>query len=232
MNPVAAAPAAVRPRLEQWRKNQIAVTAAGFFLFFGYYLVMPFLPIFVRQLGVQSTAGIAFWSGLILSISPLISSLVGPIWGRLGDRIGMKLMAERATAANCFCWFLMAFSQNVYQLFALRALLGLLGGFTSVSVALVTQLAPKHKTGEVIGTLQSAQILSSALGPFFGGLLADSIGIRNTFFVTGIFMAGAVISIVWLYRDADQAQVRAEEPAREKIGREFIRRPEYMMTML
>src|SRR5215471_6426972 len=220
MNPVAAAPAAVRPRLEQWRKNQIAVTAAGFFLFFGYYLVMPFLPIFVRQLGVQSTAGIAFWSGLILSISPLISSLVGPIWGRLGDRIGMKLMAERATAANCICWFLMAFSQNVYQLFALRALLGLLGGFTSVSVALVTQLSRKNKTAEVIGTLQSAQILSSALGPFFGGILAASIGVRKTFFVTGLFMAGALISIVWLYKDSSEKPVHHEEAPRQKLGRE------------
>src|SRR5581483_4278947 len=217
MSPVAAAPAAARPRLEQWRKNQIAVTASGSFLFFGYYLVMPFLPIFVRDLGIQSTAGIAFWSGLILSISPLISALVGPLWGRLGDRVGMKVMAERATAANSICWFLMAFSQNVYQLLALRALLGFLGGFTSVSVALVTQLSPKEKTGEVIGTLQSAQILSSALGPFFGGLLADYIGIRNTFFVTGLFMTGAFISIVWLYQDgADAAKPQEEDKPKEK----------------
>src|SRR5262245_32821036 len=109
-------------RVEQWRKNQIAVTVAGAFLFFGYTLVMPFLPIFVRQLGIQSTAGIAFWSGLILSISPLISSLTGPVWGRLGDKIGLRLMAQRATAANVLCWFLMGFSQNVYQLLFLRAL--------------------------------------------------------------------------------------------------------------
>jgi DHA1 family multidrug resistance protein-like MFS transporter len=232
MSQAAPARANARFQLEQWRKNQIAVTASGAFLFFGYYLVMPFLPIFVRDLGIQSTAGIAFWSGLILSISPLISSLVGPLWGRMGDRIGMKLMAERATAANCICWFLMAFSQNVYQLLALRALLGLLGGFTSVSVALVTQLSPKNKTAEVIGTLQSAQILSSALGPFFGGLLADSIGVRRTFFVTGLFMAGAFISIIWLYRDSTDSPVRLEEAPKEKIGREFIRRPEFITTMM
>ena len=69
-------------RLEQWRKNQIAVTISGACIFFGYWLVMPFLPIFVRQLGVQSTAGVAFWSGVLLSSSPLASlnglSLVGP----------------------------------------------------------------------------------------------------------------------------------------------------------
>src|SRR6516162_6795282 len=128
-------PSGIRQRitnLEQWKKNQIAVTISGSCIFFGYWLVMPFLPMFVRQLGVQSTAGIAFWSGLILSISPLISALVGPLWGRLGDRIGMKVMAQRATAANSICWFLMAFSQNVYQLAFFRAVLGLLGGFTSV----------------------------------------------------------------------------------------------------
>src|SRR5438874_6673562 len=114
-----------RFRFEQWRKNQIAVTVSGAFLYFGYTLVMPFLPIFVRQLGIQSTAGIAFWSGLILSISPMISAVAGPLWGRLGDRVGMKLMAQRATAANCICWLLMGFSRNVYELVALRAVLGL-----------------------------------------------------------------------------------------------------------
>ncbi len=218
--------------LDQWRKNQIAVTVSGAFLFFGYTLVMPFLPIFVRELGVKSTASVAFWSGLILSVSPLISSIAGPLWGRLGDRIGMKLMAERATAANCLCWFLMGFSQNVYQMVALRALLGLLGGFNTVSVALITQLSPKNKTAEVIGTLQSMQILAAAIGPFFGGLLADSIGIRRTFFITGAVMGCALLSITLLYKNTDGSEVPAEKPEEEKAGREFLKRPEYITTML
>ena len=61
--------------LPQWRKNQVAVTISGSFLAFGYTLVMPFLPMYVRQLGIESTAGIAFWSGMILSASPLIARL-------------------------------------------------------------------------------------------------------------------------------------------------------------
>src|SRR5262249_40949993 len=145
--------------MEQWRKNQIAVTTSGACIFFGYWLVMPFLPTFVRQLGVQSTAGIAFWSGLLLSSSPLISSIAGPIWGRMGDRIGMRVMAQRATAANALLWIAMGFSQNIYQFLALRILLGLLGGFSSLSVALVTQSCPREKVPQVIGVLQSVQIL-------------------------------------------------------------------------
>jgi len=217
--------------LPQWRKNQIAVTISGSFMNFGYTLVMSFLPIFVRELGVQSTGGIAFWSGLILSASPLVASLVGPLWGRLGDRRGMRMIATRATAANSVFWALMAFSQNVWQLFFLRILLGLLGGFTNVAVALVTQLAPKEKVPSIIGTLQSWMILSAALGPLFGGILATSIGVRNTFLVTGIMNFGSLLSILLLYKDQD-ASTPPELIAPDKSAAGFWKRPEYFTALM
>jgi MFS transporter, DHA1 family, multidrug resistance protein len=217
--------------MPQWRKNQIAVTISGSFMNFGYTLVMSFLPIFVRELGVQSMGGIAFWSGLILSASPLVASLVGPLWGRLGDRRGMRMIATRATAANSVFWALMAFSRNVWQLFFLRILLGLLGGFTNVAVALVTQLAPKEKVPSIIGTLQSWMILSAALGPFFGGILATSIGVRNTFLVTGIMNFGSLLSILLLYRDQD-ASTTPELIAPDKSAAGFWKRPEYFTALM
>ena len=223
-------PAAIN-KMPQWRKNQIAVTISGSFMNFGYTLVMSFLPIFVRELGVQSTGGIAFWSGLILSASPLMASLVGPLWGRLGDRRGMRMIATRATAANSLFWALMAFSQNVWQLFFLRILLGLLGGFTNVAVALVTQLAPKEKVPSIIGTLQSWMILSTALGPLFGGILATSIGVRNTFLVTGIMNFGSLLSILLLYKDQD-ASITPELIAPDKSASGFWKRPQYFTALM
>jgi DHA1 family multidrug resistance protein-like MFS transporter len=220
--------------LPQWRKNQIAVTISSAFLNFGYTLVMSFLPIYVRELGVQSTGGIAFWSGLILSASPLMASLVGPLWGRLGDRKGMRMIAARATAANAVFWALMALAQNVWQLFLLRIVLGLLGGFTTVAVALVTQLAPKEKVPSIIGTLQSVQILSTALGPFFGGMLASSMGVRNTFIVTGIMNLGSLLSILLLYADEDVStptQTISTERDAESAAR-FWKQPEYFTALM
>ncbi|HYR42762.1 MAG TPA: MFS transporter [Terriglobia bacterium] len=220
--------------LPQWRKNQIAVTISSAFLNFGYTLVMSFLPIYVRELGVQSTGGIAFWSGLILSASPLMASLVGPLWGRLGDRKGMRMIAARATAANAVFWALMALAQNVWQLLLLRIVLGLLGGFTTVAVALVTQLAPKEKVPSIIGTLQSVQILSTALGPFFGGILATSIGVRNTFIVTGIMNFGSLLSILLLYADEDVSTppetISAEKGTESAAG--FWKQPEYFTALM
>ncbi len=218
----------------QWRKNQIAVTASGAFLAFGFTLVMPFLPIYVRQLGVQTTGGIALWSGLILSASPLMAALVGPLWGRLGDRKGMRLIAARATIVNATCWFLMAFVGTVWQLFLLRALLGLFGGFNNVAFAVITQGSPREKVPSIIGTFQSVQILSAAIGPFFGGILAASIGIRNTFIITGLVNFGSFLSIVFLYRDiARQDSPAPEEESGEAArGRRFWRQPEYLTAML
>jgi DHA1 family multidrug resistance protein-like MFS transporter len=217
--------------LPQWRKNQIAVTTSGSLMNFGYTLVMSFLPIYVRELGVQSTGAIALWSGLILSASPLMAALLGPLWGRLGDRRGMKLIATRATAANAVLWFSMAFAHTVWQLFLLRLVLGILGGFTNVAVALVTQLTPKEKVPSVIGTLNSYQILSAAIGPIVGGVLATSIGVRNTFMFTGLVNFGSLLSILLLYRDVD-VDAPLEVPPEVQSSRGFWKRPEYFTALM
>ena len=217
--------------LEAWRKNQIAVTVSGSFVFFGFTLVMPFLPLYVRQLGVEGTGPIALWTGLILSISPAMAALTGPIWGRIGDRIGLKPMAARATGVNCLCWLLMAFAGNVWQLFLLRGVLGLLGGFNSVSVAAVTQLSPKEKIGSVIGTLQSSQIIAAAIGPLVGGILAQWIGITNTFFATAILMFGSFLSIMLFYQDAERRHGSVDDPE-QPVDRSFLKHPEYILPLI
>jgi MFS family permease len=67
-------------------RNQIAVTAVAFVGFTGYTLVMPFLALYVRDLGVTHDADIALWTGLALGVTPLITALCAPFWGRIGDR--------------------------------------------------------------------------------------------------------------------------------------------------
>jgi MFS family permease len=125
----------------------------------------------------------------------------------------------------------MAFAHSVWQLFLLRVVLGILGGFTNVAVALVTQLTPKEKVPSVIGTLQSWQILSAAIGPLVGGILATSIGVRNTFMFTGLVNFGSLLSILLLYRDEDVASpVKPEETGKAGLG--FWKRPEYFTALM
>jgi len=192
-----------------WKRNQFAVTVSAAFIFSGFTLIMPFVPMYVQMLGVRSQAAAAIWAGVALGISPLVASLAAPFWGRIADRYGMKITAIRITFALFAIWALTAFAQNVYQLLLLRLMLGLLAGFNAFSISLATQLSPQEKIGRVIGTLQAVQISSTAVGPFVGGILAGWIGIRHTFLVTSFLCLLSLLLFICLYQDKDAGQVSA-----------------------
>ena len=187
--------------LEQWRRNHLAATFSAALIGAGFMLVMPFLPLYISQLGVESEAAVAIWSGVILGSSPLIASFVGPIWGKLADRFGLRIMAIRVSLVLFVIWFLMGLARNVQELLILRILSGFFGGFGSLSVALVAHSSPTDRISRAIGGLQATQTFSMALGPFAGGVLAAWIGIRNTFFVTAALCFLTLLLFLLLYRD-------------------------------
>src|SRR5262245_4173552 len=187
---------------EGWRRNQIAVNLAAGLVFFGFTLVMPFLPLYVADLGVVGVERIAFWSGILLSAPPLLAALLGPFWGRVAERTGMKLMVGRVLTTMMVIWALMYFAESVTQVLVLRIVLGVFSGFSAMSAALVTQGCPRERIGHAIGTLQATQILSTAAGPLAGGLLFALVGIRNAFLITAGCCAFALVLILILYRDS------------------------------
>src|SRR5262249_59433421 len=89
-------PAARTSTPDRWKRNVYAVTAASFMGFTGFTLVMPFLPLFIGQLGVTDVGRVAIWTGVSLGVTPGLTALLAPAWGRLGDRYGRKIMVERS----------------------------------------------------------------------------------------------------------------------------------------
>jgi DHA1 family multidrug resistance protein-like MFS transporter len=79
-----------------WRRNVYAVTAASFMGYTGFTLVMPFLALYIRELGVTDVGKIAIWTGISLGITPALTAVLAPAWGRPGDRYGRKIMVERS----------------------------------------------------------------------------------------------------------------------------------------
>jgi DHA1 family multidrug resistance protein-like MFS transporter len=189
---------------ETWRRNQIAITVAGGLVFFGFTLVMPFFPFYVRSLGVHDMRQVALWSGVYLTITPLIAASLGPLWARVGEKVS-KTMVHRVLFTIALHWGLMYFARTVWHVLALRVLLGLFSGFATMSVALVTHGCPKERLGHSVGTLQAVQILATAFGPFVGGVLAHAIGIRATFLVTCGMCATAWLFVLLLYHDTAAA---------------------------
>ena len=194
---------------EPWRRNQMVMTAVVFVVFTGFAFVLPFLPLYVRELGVVDEDDVAQWAGALIGIAPLLAGLLAPVWGRLADRYGHKRMAVRALLSYVVLLVLSAFVTNVGQLFALRAGIGLFGGIGPLGLAMATAGAPREHTGRAVGAIQSAQILSAAVGPLLGGLLADLIGIRYTFLVTAAACSAALALLLVHYAEASPAIAEA-----------------------
>lgn len=167
-----------------WKRN-LTVTWLGCFLTgAAFSLVMPFLPLYVEQLGVTGHSALNMWSGLVFSITFLFSAIASPFWGGLADRKGRKIMLLRSALGMAIVMLLMGMAQNIWQFLILRALLGLLGGFIPNANALIATQVPRHKSGWALGTLSTGGVSGALLGPLAGGLLADHYGLRPVFFIT------------------------------------------------
>jgi DHA1 family multidrug resistance protein-like MFS transporter len=188
---------------EQWKKNQIAVILSATIIYAGFTFVMPFLPFFVSSLGIKGRE-VAIYSGITLSVAPLLAALLGPFWGKMADRFGMKIMFERVLLAISIHWFLMIFVSNIYALLALRIMLGLFSGFNAMSIMLITHGCPKDRVGRAIGTLQSCQILSLGIGPFIGGIFYDLIGFRSALGISATICYLSFFIVLLLYKDINQ----------------------------
>lgn len=145
---------------------------------------MPFLPLYVEQLGISDPQALNLWSGLVFSITFLFSAMASPFWGGLADRKGRKIMLLRSALGMAIVMMLMGMATSIWQFLALRALLGLLGGFVPNANALIATQVPRGKTGWALGWLSTGAVSGALIGPLIGGLLADSFGLRPVFFIT------------------------------------------------
>jgi MFS transporter, DHA1 family, multidrug resistance protein len=184
-----------------WRRNQAAVTVATFIGFTGFTLVMPFLPLYFQQLGVRHTGAIAIWSGLSLGVTPAITAVMTPIWARLADRVGHKLMMERSLFSFVVIMALTAAVQAPWQVFALRAVQGVFAGYGPLAMMLAAEASPREYMSAAIGWVQTAQRLGPALGPVIGGTLAQTVGLRETFVVAAGFYLCAFLFVAFGYRE-------------------------------
>jgi DHA1 family multidrug resistance protein-like MFS transporter len=189
-----------RPTDLRAAKNNAAVTVASVILVDGaYFCTMPLLPDYLRKLGVHAGAPIASWTGLLMGISPAIAAAVGPWWGKVGDRTGLWLMAIRGTGVLCLAWLASALVQNVQQLLALRILLGFLGGYQTMVMALATHGGAPHDAGRIIARVQITQIATAAMAPIAGGYLSAFTGLRGMFVVSSASCLAATLLFVFGY---------------------------------
>jgi MFS family permease len=184
-----------------WKRNLWVCVFGSFTTIVAMTLLLPFLPLYVEQLGVTDHAAIVQWSGVAYGATFLTAALFAPLWGRLGDQYGRKLMLIRASLGMAVAMSLIGLSQNVYQLVGLRLLAGLLGGYSSGSTVLVATQTPRAQTAWALGMMSSGVMAGNLTGPLVGGVLPPLIGIRMTFLAAGAIIFVAFLATTFLIKE-------------------------------
>ena len=176
-----------------WQRNLYVIVAVEFAVLLAYGFSNPFMPFFIQELGSFTDSEAAFWSGLATSVFGLTMFLSGPIWGIVADRWGRKPMVLRAVLGVAVISAGMALAPNVYWVIGLRAAQGLFSGTMAAASAMIAANTPRDRIPFAMGLLTVAMYAGNTLGPFLGGVIADTLGYRNCFYViAAVYLLGGL----------------------------------------
>ncbi|MER0122794.1 multidrug efflux MFS transporter [Streptococcus sp. ZJ93] len=192
-----------------WKQNLKIAWVGNFFVGSSISMVMPFISVFVEELGVPKNQ-VEFYAGLAVSTTALASAIMSPIWGSLADRYGRKPMMVRASAVMVISMGGLAFINNVFWLILLRILTGMFAGYVPNSTALIASQVPKEKTGYALGTLSTGLVAGTLIGPMLGGFLAEVVGMRLVFLIVG-FLLFLVTIVTYFYIKEDFTPIKSGE---------------------
>src|SRR5438046_8646555 len=141
-------------------------------------IVATALPTIVGDLG-----GLQHLSWVVTAYL-LASTVTGPIYGKLGDLYGRKIVLQTAIVIFLIGSALCGLAQSMVQLIAFRALQGLgAGGLLVTTVAVVGDIIPPRERGRYQGLFRAVFGVSTVIGPLLGGFFVDNLSWRWIFYV-------------------------------------------------
>ncbi len=137
----------------------------------GFGIVIPILPFMSPALG-GDTQDVA----LIMVTYSVAAGLVGPLWGRLSDRMGRRSVLMLCLLGGAVGYLVMAWATALWQVYLARAIAGIVAGNFPVATALMADLSTPAQRARSMGLVGAAFGLGLVLGPLFGGVLAGNDG--------------------------------------------------------
>lgn len=183
-------------RTMSWKAKLWTYTVCIFFTSASYTMCIPFLPVYLLELGTPEDE-IELWSALVFSSCFLIAGVMAPVWGKISDTHGKKSMALRSSVLLALCYTLGGMVTAPIQLLGVRIMQGFANGYLPVIMSIVSEDSPKEKLGTSMSFIQSAQLVGTVSGPLLGGSLAHIFGYRASFLIAGCFLS-LVVFITYL----------------------------------
>jgi len=216
--------------METWRRNLLLLWFGCFVTSASYSMVIPFLPLFLLQIGVHEHA--EMWSGLLFSAAFFAGAIASPFWGSLADKYGRKPMIIRAGFSLCAIYILTAFVDNPYELLGLRILQGLLTGYIPGAIALVGTNTPEQKTGYALSLIATATSSGGIMGPLLGGFIAKLLDNRVAFASAGVLVFLATLPVLFWVTEEKFVPSKTRSSILSAFGTAVHNRPFFMILLL
>ncbi|ENM7491407.1 MFS transporter [Campylobacter coli] len=181
--------------MENFNRTLLVCWFGVFTTSMGLSQIAPILPLYIKELGHTNTSEIAFYSGLAFGITPLGMAIFSPLWAFLGAKYGYKNMLLRASFGMSVLTLWLSFAHSALEVVFVRGLTGIISGFTSAAVVFIAVIAPKEKVAYALGTLSTASISGSLLGPLFGGFVAEFFSISTVFDMVAFLIICSFVTI-------------------------------------
>jgi MFS transporter, DHA1 family, multidrug resistance protein len=193
----AGTPAAVVKPSPNWPPTLWTMVGIQLVMSISFTILAPIMPLYLPDLGVRAPGAIDLWAGILASVTSLVATFTAPVWGRMADQYGRKLMVLRSSLGIAVFTGLMGIAQTVWHMLVLRLLMGVFAGFNSAAIALVASQVPDRRLGYALGWLSTGQLVGSLVGPVLGGGIADATGSYRAPFFFSAGLSFAAFALAW-----------------------------------
>lgn len=174
-----------------WTKPFIQMTVGMLFLFTGFYLLLPTLPLYIKHLGGSESQ-----VGLAAGAFTLTAVVFRPMVGGLVDRYGRRAFYVWGLIFFVLSMYLYDWVGSILLLLALRILHGASWAFSTTSIGtVITDLIPTSRRGEGMGWYGMAMTVAMAIGPMLGTFIVSGYSFRTLFLVaTGLSLIAFILA--------------------------------------
>jgi MFS family permease len=184
----------------RWVRPYLSIILCYLLSYVTIQLAYPFVSLYFRELAETEAAAIA-WTGATNASLPLLIGLASAVWGNLGDRVGLKLMAIRAIVVASVVFFLTSLTTQPWHVFALFVFYGATGSPPPAFSVLAAATLPASRASLGMGLLQTMQFVGVSVGPLLGVLSLHWGGFRGSFQVAAAIMACTLVVTLLFVRD-------------------------------
>ena len=180
------------PPDDGWDARQVTAVAivavVGVLVSLTQSLLIPVLPEIQLDLG-SSTSGTQW----LLTSTLLVAAVAVPVFGRLGDLYGKRLMLTVAGAALAIGSLICAFSDSLGWLIVGRAVTGMSAAAIPLGISLIGSVLPAHRAGSGIALVSATLGIGGALGLPLAALVAEHADYHALFWIC---VVGGLVAVV------------------------------------